>query len=447
MRERWISLKFLPDPIQARAVEIVDELAESKLVSHRSSSLHVSAPRFDINILRPKNDQKTTDESHDQVAQYTRNMAQENKRLLEAQRGRKSGSNFSETSSQRISSPDSPQTPIASWTPSTVDGTPLQPIPLVPSIYLFGSVGRGKTVLMNLLFSCLSSSTRTTRFHFFELMKRIHIEMVSGCTIVEIANKLADETDVIFLDELAITDIQDATILPTLMSVLIRRNVAMVMTSNQHPQSLYMNGLNRHIYLPPFLNILKQSGCRLVSLDDKNSSVDYRNLGSVENRVWRWTTTTSSLPMAPPAQIKIPLSPTRSLDLVQTSAGFSTSATYLTNDQFSDSDYVKLADFVGPKLLQISVDSKFSASDILGPARRFGKLVEILYDKKINVEFVSSIQVNNLFESTNVQELIDEGYLGESLNSVASSLAASSVDEGLRSIERCLSRLSQASHR
>ena len=303
---------------------------------------------------------------------------------------------------------------------------------------------------MNILFETLPATVRSSRLHFFDLMKRVHLEMAFGKKIVTIANEIADKTDVLFLDELAITDIQDATIFPTLMNVLVRRQVALVMTSNQHPQALYTNGLNRHIYLPPFLKILRESACRLVSLDnDQGDQIDYRNLGSssaIEDRIWRWKLSKNTPMESRKFDFQIPLSATRNLQLTKTPRGFSASSSYLTKDQFSDSDYVKLADFLADEksLLEIFVESKFSAGDILGPARRFGKLVEILYDKKINVEFVSSIEVKNLFEKSKVEDLMNKGLIGENLNSVASPLAASSVDEGFRSIERCLSRLSQA---
>ncbi len=459
--DKWLKLNLLPDPTQLRAVSLLDEFAESKLVHHKSSTSHIPGPQFDLSIFHYK--ETSTDESHEKVANYTRSMAEQNKRLLEAQKRRKerlfekqpviSHTTYASTTSSS-SVPSSPSTPSStplSTTTITPSCTTSSSIPMVPSVYLFGSVGRGKTLLLNILHDCLPPSIRSSRYHFFELMKRVHAEMAAGKRVVDFANEIADNTDVLFLDELAIMDIQDATIFPILSNVLVRRKVALIMTSNQHPQSLYTNGLNRHIYLPPFLQILRQSNCRLVSLDnDQGEQIDYRSFGGPtsaadETRVWQWTVV-ETVPSIPQSNFRLSLSPTRNMDLATISRGFAVSASYLTNDQFSDSDYVKLADFMVEEkfLLQIFVESKFSPADIFGPARRFGKLVEILYDKKVNVEFVSPIHVKNLFEISQVEDFVTQGLIGENLNSVASPLAVSSVHEGFRSIERCVSRLAQA---
>ena len=80
----------------------------------------------------------------------------------------------------------------------------------------------------------------------------------------------------------------------------------------------------------------------------------------------------------------------------------------------------------------------------MGSARRFGKMVEIFYDKQIMVEFVSAVDIEELFEHVETKNLLESQILGESVDSIASPLAASSVDEAIRSIERCVSRLSQA---
>ena len=434
IRDRWASLNFSPDAAQNRAVGILDQLSESTLKFHRSSTAgHVGGPQFDLSPFR-ESPNVTTEESHEQVAQYTRNLAEENKRLLAKQRGKsitRESRNWIQPNTQTYHPPQA----------SAVH--PVTPVTPVPSVYLFGSVGRGKTVLLNIL--CDQVAVRSRRYHFFDLMKKVHSEMISGKRISDIANELADDCDILFLDEIAIVDIQDATILPIFMHVLLTRQVALIMTSNQHPQALYTNGLNRHIYLPPFLKLLKESGCRIVSLDD-DENVDYRTLAGEQNRVCRWTSPLSSQKKNF-EKISIALSPTRFLELEKFPDGvLSTSTSYLVNsDQFSDSDFIKLADFVDSKsVLRIVVDSKFSAADILGSARRFGKLVEILYDKKTNVEFVSSVDISDLFEKSSTEDLIAKGFVGEAKESVASPLAAAAVDEGFRSLDRCFSRLAQA---
>merc|ERR1719507_107689 len=117
------------------------------------------------------------------------------------------------------------------------------------SVYMHGTVGTGKTMLLDLFCDQASTSElRVVRRHFYEFMVDLHerIHSVNQERPVEVvANTIADEADVLCFDEFQITDIQDASILPRLFEVLFLRGVAVVMTSNTPPQLLYSGGLNR----------------------------------------------------------------------------------------------------------------------------------------------------------------------------------------------------------
>jgi len=128
------------------------------------------------------------------------------------------------------------------------------------SVYMHGSVGTGKTMLLDLVYNeALQSELRVVRKHFYEFMLGLHkqIHEIAEEGPVEIAaNTLADNADVLCFDEFQITDIQDAVILPRLFEVLFLRGVIVIMTSNTAPQLLYSGGLNRHVHLPAFVSLL-----------------------------------------------------------------------------------------------------------------------------------------------------------------------------------------------
>jgi len=153
-------------------------------------------------------------------------------------------------------------------------------------LYLYGSVGCGKSMAMD-LFHCsmLGRGVNVDRKHFHDFLNEVHVALhhykrnqamqPKGLTPVErFANELAGKIDVLCFDEFAITTIQDCVLLMPLFSTLFRCGVTMVATSNRAPEDLYTDGLNRHLYLPPFLSEL-HAHCKIHSLQ---SSTDYRSV-------------------------------------------------------------------------------------------------------------------------------------------------------------------------
>lgn len=129
------------------------------------------------------------------------------------------------------------------------------PTAIVPErgLYLWGGVGRGKTMMMDLFCSCLPPQ-RTLRVHFHRFMRRVHDSLGrhSGTTnpLLKVADEFASEADVLCFDEFFVSDIGDAMILGELMTALFERGVSLVATSNVEPKNLYFNGLQRTRFLP-----------------------------------------------------------------------------------------------------------------------------------------------------------------------------------------------------
>ena len=144
----------------------------------------------------------------------------------------------------------------------------------VPGLYLWGSVGRGKTFLMDLFVASLPSGMALRR-HYHRFMGEVHEQLRSlgerQDPLLDVASNIASRCRVLCLDEFLVNDIGDAMILATLLDALFERGVTLVTTSNTAPAHLYKDGLQRARFLPAIALIEKH--CRVVQMI---SSHDWR---------------------------------------------------------------------------------------------------------------------------------------------------------------------------
>ncbi|CAG2162137.1 unnamed protein product [Oppiella nova] len=153
----------------------------------------------------------------------------------------------------------------------------------VRGLYLHGSVGCGKTMLMDLFYdNCCVDPGARRRVHFHSFMIDFHTRLHrlkkehkssdrAFNPIASVAQSIRDESWLLCLDEFQVTDIGDAMILKLLFEQLFATGIVMIATSNRPPDDLYRNGLQRSNFLP-FIPILKEN-CYVLPLD---SGIDYR---------------------------------------------------------------------------------------------------------------------------------------------------------------------------
>ena len=154
----------------------------------------------------------------------------------------------------------------------------------VQGLYIYGGVGRGKTLLMDLFYECLPEA-RATRVHFHDFMVMAHDAMnkaradgaddpiiesartlLSSNRFAHRASKARFERQILCFDEMEVRDIADAMIVKRLFDALFDLNMIVIATSNRHPSELYKGGLHRDRFIP-FIDKL-ETQCTIVEIAD-----------------------------------------------------------------------------------------------------------------------------------------------------------------------------------
>lgn len=149
------------------------------------------------------------------------------------------------------------------------------------TIYIYGDVGRGKSMLMKSFFNKVKIANNLKHLvHFNSFMNEIHqtlkkIRSDSLKTKDELktaTNQILKNYQILCFDEFQVVDIADAMLLSRIFKIIFEKKIALIITSNCHPLQLYKNGLQRELFID-FVNKILLKNCQIVNLD---SQIDYR---------------------------------------------------------------------------------------------------------------------------------------------------------------------------
>nr|WP_321442914.1 cell division protein ZapE [uncultured Cohaesibacter sp.] len=274
-----------------------------------------------------------------------------------------------------------------------------QPPESVKGLYVWGDVGRGKTMVMDLFFEVVPMK-RKARFHFHEFMRDMHerikqarADIASGKIegddpIRPVADDLAKEIELLCFDEFSVTDIADAMLLGRLFSRLFEKGVVMVATSNVEPSQLYKNGLNRQLFVP-FINLLVQqcdveqlearTDFRMEKLGGEEVYLHPLNEDTAKRFQWMW----EQLIGGPKAPSDAVVNQGRTIRVPQAYHGI---ARFTFNDLCANplgaSDYLRLCSLYHTIFLEdISYFSRANRNE----AKRFITLIDTLYDNQVRL--------------------------------------------------------------
>lgn len=259
-------------------------------------------------------------------------------------------------------------------------------------LYLWGGVGRGKSMLMDLLIEAVDTPAKR-RVHFHAFMQEIHAAMHAARqngvddAISPAAAAVSDEVRLLAFDEMQVTDITDAMIVGRLFEKLFAAGVVVVTTSNRPPDDLYRNGLNRQLFLP-FIALLKERmevhelcGAtdyrhnRLAGEDAYFAPADAHAREAIE-AIWKGLTGGRSEPLTLRVHGREVMLPAFHNGVAR--------ATFwdLCGRPLGPADYLALADAV--RVLIVEDIPRLSAENY-NPARRFVTLVDALYEARVRL--------------------------------------------------------------
>jgi cell division protein ZapE len=263
---------------------------------------------------------------------------------------------------------------------------------VVRGLYLWGGVGRGKSMLMDLFHQNVAiEAKRRVHFHAFmqEVQAALHEARKTGVddAIRPVAEAIAGKVRLLSFDEMQITDIADAMIVGRLFQLLFDKGVTVVTTSNRVPDDLYKDGLNRPLFLP-FIALLKER----MEVRELESETDYRQhrlqgaqvyfcpagaeAKAAISRIWTELTGGGAEPLR--LVVK-----GRELVIDDFHAGVARASFWeLCGRPLGPADYLALADAIRVLILE---DIPHLSSENYNEAKRFVTLIDTLYEAKVRL--------------------------------------------------------------
>ncbi|MCP4950570.1 MAG: cell division protein ZapE [Proteobacteria bacterium] len=278
-------------------------------------------------------------------------------------------------------------------------------------IYFWGSVGRGKTVMMDAVLDELSGfQIQRTHFHRFMLdvhqrLKRARLK--TSDPLQQVGREIAQHVQILGLDEFHVSDIGDAMILSELLHALVQNKVVLIMTSNTPPSALYADGLQRDYFLPTIsliesnTKVIQVKGDRDHRLEKISVQPAYDILDDHQSAEKMLNLLNSIDPQSvyPAKTVSIN---NRAISVKGVGKGviwFDFEA--LCGGTRSKSDYVELSKTFHTLLLS---EVPILTEEDDNAARRFIDLIDELYDRKVNIFIVAKSAPNGLYRGTRLKD-------------------------------------------
>ena len=264
--------------------------------------------------------------------------------------------------------------------------------PAPSGIYIYGSVGRGKTHLMDLFYDSLPPQVGKQRQHYHEFMLWLHQQLRDhGDTknpLNHICKQLSRDTRVLCLDEFLVNDIANAMLLAGMLAAFSEYGIALVTTSNVKPNDLYHDGLQRAKFLPAIAWINQHM--RVMHLDGEK---DYRQQDELTHEDWYYPINESSnlhlrerylyMTSGEPGSAVPWLINDRKLEVIRfTQNTLWCEFNALCAEARNAADYMLIAERIEQLVIQ-NIPAMNANND--SEARRFITLIDVLYEKNIKL--------------------------------------------------------------
>ncbi len=270
-------------------------------------------------------------------------------------------------------------------------------------LYLWGGVGRGKSMLMDLFVAAVETPAKR-RVHFHAFMQEMHRGMGAARKrgvedpVAPVAQAVADEVRLLAFDEMQITDITDAMLVGRLFEKLFAAGVVIVTTSNRPPDDLYKDGLNRQIFVP-FIEMLKDR----MAVRELASPTDYRQDRLKGEQTYFYPAREARATIeaiwesfggreAHPLTLKVQ---GREVEIPAFTGGVARASFWeLCSRPLGPADYLTLAAAIRVLILE---DIPQLSSENYNEARRFVTLIDALYEAKVRLIASAADAPENLY--------------------------------------------------